>query len=508
MSVTAAQLVAEVTVNGVEAAKSKLESMGQAVEHVSSGFKSMLGNALSFAAGQAIFNLAGDALGFLKDQFAGCLQESMDAEQELAQTVQVLKSTHDASGMTADAIVNLAGSLSHLTEFTDDQIQVGENLLLTFTNIGKKTFPEATQAMLDLSQAMGQDTKTSAIQLGKALNDPLTGMSALQRVGVTFTQSQKDLIKQMMATGDVAGAQGVILKELEREFGDSAKAAGRTFPGQLKILSQSFDDIKQKIGDAVLPMLKQFVGVIQQNVVPAVDRFADWFTKVGLPALQRFAGWIGANVIPVLQRFGAIFGQVTTALRSPEFAQLAGTLNQIFAPALQKVSSLLTDTFKPAMDSLSSSNISNISTGLRQAATAINDFLKALAGFQTGTSGFAQAGGVIRTIALQVWSVLQQVGSFLAATFIPVWQQLVQSWAEVQKALQPIMPELRIMAQVIGGILVASLGVVVAVLAGVIKAFAGLLIGVTKTVTGIIQLFSGLVQFFSGLIATRPKTRR
>jgi hypothetical protein len=68
MSVTAS-LIAQVSVEGVEAAQSKLSSMGNAVEHFSSGFKSMLGNALSFAAGQAIFNLAGDALGFLKDQF-------------------------------------------------------------------------------------------------------------------------------------------------------------------------------------------------------------------------------------------------------------------------------------------------------------------------------------------------------------------------------------------------------------------------------------------------------
>ena len=486
MSVSAAQLIAQVSVEGVEAAKSKLNSMSEAVDHVSSGFKSMLGNALSFAAGQAIFNLAGDALGFLKDQFGSMLQESMDAEAEMAQTVQVLKSTHDASGMTANAIADLATQFSHLTEFTDDQVQVGENLLLTFTNIGKKTFPLATQAMLDLSQAMGQDTKTSAIQLGKALNDPLTGMSALQRVGVTFTQSQKDLVKQMMATGDIAGAQSVILKELQREFGGSAEAAGKTFPGQLKILGQSFDDIKQKIGDAVMPILKGFVNFIQQNVVPAADNFAKWVTKTAIPAFQSWVKWLGENVLPALKKVGAFIGSIDWGTVFKTAGKMAGDLSKAIGDvvgALKKFDwGALVNGAKGAQQKLASIDWGGI-------------FAKGVDAIHT----IARAIDFVREHMASIVGVFQAVGNFLSSTFKPVWNQLATSFGEVQKALQPIMPELRIVAQVIGGVLVASLGIVIATLAGVVKAFAGLLIGVAKTVTGIIQFFSGLVQFFSGI---------
>src|SRR5260221_250811 len=244
----------------------------------------MFKSALAFAGGQAIF--AG--IGFLSGQIGDMFQQSMDAQAGLAQTNQVIKSTGDASGMTAQAVLDLATKYSHLTKFSDDTVQSASNMLLTFTNIGKNVFPQATKTVLDMSQALGQDTKNSAIQLGKALNDPLTGITALQRVGVTFTQGQKDSIKAMMQHGDVASAQGVILKELQKEFGGSAEAAGKTFPGQLKILGQNFDDLKQNIGDAVMPVLSNLIGWVTSAAVPALGRFSDWFGKNAAPVLGQF----------------------------------------------------------------------------------------------------------------------------------------------------------------------------------------------------------------------------
>ena len=167
--------------------------------------------------------------------FTGALTYSIkaaaEAQQIDAQLDAVLKSTAGAAGMSKDAITGLANSLSQVTMFEDDAIVAGESMLLTFTNIGADVFPLATEAMLDLSQAMGQDMKSSAIQLGKALNDPVTGMTALQRVGVTFTEEQKNTVKALVETGHVADAQRLILAELTKEFGGSARAAGETLPG-------------------------------------------------------------------------------------------------------------------------------------------------------------------------------------------------------------------------------------------------------------------------------------
>jgi hypothetical protein len=310
MSVTVSQLIGKVSIEGVETAKRQLSDVHSHVEKTSSGFKDMLKNALSFAGGQAIFNAVGNSLGFLKDQMVDVVKAGMDQAALNAQTVAALKSTHNAAGMTADAIGNLADSYSHLTTFSDDTIQSAENMLLTFTNIGKNVFPQATKTVLDMSQALGQDTKSSAIELGKALNDPLTGITALQRVGVTFDTKQKDLIKTYMAHNQVAKAQAIILQELQKEFGGSAEAAGTTFGGQMKILGNIIDQAKEKIGTALLPVLAKFGDFIAKNIVPALIKFADFLSS---PAFIKFAGLIGDKVIGSLKLLGQFLTPIITS---------------------------------------------------------------------------------------------------------------------------------------------------------------------------------------------------
>jgi hypothetical protein len=95
----------------------------------------------------------------------------------------------------------MSAALQATTTFADEVILSGENMLLTFTNIGRDVFPMATETMLDMSQALGQDVTASAMQLGKALNDPVAGITALTRVGVTFSEEQKAVIESLAATG-------------------------------------------------------------------------------------------------------------------------------------------------------------------------------------------------------------------------------------------------------------------------------------------------------------------
>lgn len=305
------QLIARVAVEGAALAKSELEGVGVQTEKT----KGILSGAFSMAAGQAIF--AG--LGFLKNEIDDTISSAINQQAIMAQTRQAIKSTGDASGLSASQIGDMADRLTKLTTFSDDTIQSGENLLLTFTNIGKDTFPQATKAMLDMSQAMGQDTKESAIQLGKALNDPAQGMSALQRIGVTFSSTQKDLIKTYMAHGEIAKAQGVILKELSKEFGGSAEAAGKTFGGQLQIAQNKLGLFKEEIGTALLPKLADLAGFVTgtiipgfENMVKGVGNVIQWFgkheeaataLKVGLVvmggaivgvAVPAFIAWAGA----------------------------------------------------------------------------------------------------------------------------------------------------------------------------------------------------------------------
>ena len=110
-------------------------------------------------------------------------------------------------------------------------------MLLTFKNIrnevgkGNDIFNQATVAVENLATRMADGAVPSMEQLskglikvGKALNDPVKGMTALGKVGVYFSDSQKKAIEAMVKAGDVMGAQKIILKELTTEFGGPAEA--------------------------------------------------------------------------------------------------------------------------------------------------------------------------------------------------------------------------------------------------------------------------------------------
>lgn len=195
--------------------------------------------------------------------------EFAQGESAAAQLEAVLKSTGGAAGMTKDELSALASELQRTTTFEDEAVMGAESMLLTFTNIGRDVFPEATRTVLDMSQALGQDLKSSSIQLGKALNDPIAGITALSRVGVTFTEEQKDQIKVMVESGNIMGAQKLILAELSREFGGSAVAAATMLTGKWMQLNNAFGDMMEGIGNALTGGggFQGLLDVIKQTVI-------------------------------------------------------------------------------------------------------------------------------------------------------------------------------------------------------------------------------------------------
>lgn len=220
-----------------------------------------------------------------------------DAEKGVAQLEAVIQSTGGKAGVTAQAALDLASSLQKVTTFEDDTVLSAENMLLTFTNIHSEVFPQATETALNLAQAMGGDVKGASIQLGKALNDPITGITALTRVGVTFTDAQKEQIKALQESGDIMGAQKIVLAELATEFGGAARAAGETFSGQLAILKNSLGDIAEEVGGRILPV-----------ITPLVSQFKDF----AIAALPQVSAALDIVVPKITEALGAAINFVTT----------------------------------------------------------------------------------------------------------------------------------------------------------------------------------------------------
>ena len=183
-------------------------------------------------------------VGFVKELYANIA----DAEQASSQLTAALNSTKGAAGLTKAQLDDMSASLKQLTAYDDDAVSGMQSVLLTFTKVGKEVFPQASQAVLDMSTRLGQDLKSSAVQLGKALQDPIKGIAALHRVGVDFSDAQVGMIKQLVATGHTVEAQKIILQELQTEFGGSAAAARDTMGGALQALQVRIGDTFQALG--------------------------------------------------------------------------------------------------------------------------------------------------------------------------------------------------------------------------------------------------------------------
>lgn len=252
-----------------------------------------------------------------------------DSQGKLAQMDAVLKSTGGAAGMSKQALLNLAAAQGKVTTFSKNTTIAGENLLLTFTGIGKKTFPDTIKAAQDMSTAMGTDLSSSVMTLGKALNDPATGLTKLTKQGVTFTEAQKKQIKAMVAAKNVAGAQAIMLKELKREFGGSAEAAGKTFSGQLTILRNQIKGVGGSIASTLMPHLTNLISKINQNMPKIQATITNIINKVQ-PYLKRIieeASKIAANVLPKIKK--AIADTVSTV--SPYIKPIISDLIKIIS---------------------------------------------------------------------------------------------------------------------------------------------------------------------------------
>lgn len=288
-----------------------LEFIGKdEVSKTTGGITKALGGLGSIAAGAATVGIAaaGAAVVGLGSALVSGVQDAMEAQEVQAQLNAVLESTGGIAGVTTDMANGLADALENTTRFSAEQTLAGENMLLTFTSIGKDVFPDATRTMLDMSQAMGTDATQTAIQLGKALNDPIQGISALSRVGVQFTDEQKAVIQSLVETGDTAGAQRLILEELNREFGGSAEAAGQTLPGKLDILSNKFGAVKETLGGAFIPILTELAdllisGLNSEFFQGILANLSNFITGTVLPGIQNLSNWVKEEVIPRFREF-------------------------------------------------------------------------------------------------------------------------------------------------------------------------------------------------------------
>ena len=265
-------------------------------------------------------------------------KNAVDSAKAIAQVEAAVKSTGGAAGKSVADLEAMAEGLQRISLYDDDQIlkEVTANLL-TFTNVTGTQFDKAQVAILNLSTRLGTDLTSASVQVGKALNDPIKGVTALGRAGVQFTAEQKELITTLTESGDVAGAQAIILGELETQFGGAAEAAANVDPytqlaNEIGNLSEDFGAI---INDAIKPLVRY--------VRQAVDAIKGWSDETKATVLV--VGGLLAVLGPTLIAVGALINAYVTikgALIAAKAAQIGLNVATLANPYVLAAAAIVT----------------------------------------------------------------------------------------------------------------------------------------------------------------------
>lgn len=195
-------------------------------------------------------------------------------QKAMADVSAALASMGNASGKTAAELAKTADQLEMRSLFDAEVIlkQVTAQLL-TFGAISGQVFDRAQQAALDMAERLGAEPQAAAIMLGKALQAPAKGLTALGKTGAItqdWIAANKARIQGMLEEGRIAEAQGLILSAVEQQVRGAAQAAADATPWRAAqvAIGQAMD----AIGEAVLPIVKA--------VADGVTAMANEFNKL------------------------------------------------------------------------------------------------------------------------------------------------------------------------------------------------------------------------------------
>ena len=228
---------------GMKNAQSSVNSLSSSISNITNLVKK-------------VFAFTGIAVGTkaIVDFGKSCVQEANEA----IKTFKILDNTVKATGADAwtsiDELENASKTLSDSTNYSVTEIQQMQSVLLGFTNITGEAFDGASEAVLDMATVMGMDL-TSAVQtIGKALDDPITGLDSLRRQGFKFTDEQKAELGQLVKNGKQYEAQKIILDTLAISYGGAAKAGQDSFAKQ----RHAVEDLYEGIGVKLIPVMQVF----------------------------------------------------------------------------------------------------------------------------------------------------------------------------------------------------------------------------------------------------------
>lgn len=268
------------------------------------------------------------ALGALTGAAGLFAKQAEEAEIAQRRLSQILNSM--GYGDATDRVSAYADELEKTVAVDGEVIKATQAKLATFGELTKTVgeaggaFDRATVAALDLAAAGFGTAEGNAVQLGKALQDPIKGVGALARAGVTFTAQEKAKIKALVESNQTLAAQDLVLKAIEKQVGGTAEATVSDF-ARMKI---ALENTGESIGTILLPVIS-IAATALQSFANFAENNAAVIVALGA-ALAVLAGTIVlVNVATTAYNALAVLTKAVNMALATSFTQLQVALGAI-----------------------------------------------------------------------------------------------------------------------------------------------------------------------------------
>lgn len=392
---------------GIKNAQSSVNSLSSSISNITSLVK----KAFAFT-GVAVGTKA------IVDFGKSCVQSANQASKAFNILDNTVRATGADAWTSTEKLVETSKALSDSTNYSVTEIQKMQSVLLGFTNITGEAFDGASEAVLDMATVMGMDL-TSAVQtVGKALDDPITGLDSLRRQGFKFTDEQKAELAQLVRNGEQLKAQKIILDTLAISYGGASKAGQDSFAK----LRHSMDAFKEDIGNKLMPV----VSSLADNMSKTMSKITDIMNSTEFDKFINSLIWLFNQVKNILSNIKEYFSRV--------FTEIKGIVTSVnFSPFI-KILDTLVGIVRNLVEEIKS-NARKVEETFGTIKTKMNDF--------TQIVDVDKIVNIINTVIDVIWflrdelkEVATQIRDLVANLISQVWEKIKEIFNNSNEALK------------------------------------------------------------------------
>jgi phage-related protein len=379
----------------------------------------------------------------------------------------------DDVGKVTDRLIANAEATALQTGMDQNSIKQTQAKLLTFGALAESAgevggaFDRAMMAAIDLEAAGFGPAEGQAVALGKALNNPIKGMAALGKSGITFTEIEKEKIQALQESGDLLGAQEILLEAIEGQVQGTA-AATADMSAQFGVAASQ---VKERFGTALSDAFDRIGTPLLEKFFPLAMKAADAFGPLVENAVDFFLSMLEGegSMSPIIALFKEIIANLPELL--PMLSDIGLLVREVVAVGFaifMDILKILVETILPILMDVFQSLVPVIMELVSAVLELAGPLIDALA-------------PVLPVIATLVASLIQAFAPLIAAV-LPILIKLIEF-------LTPILIKA---GEIIGKILVGAINI----FTGVMSKFSGFISGFSATFQ---KIWGGIRTFFQAV---------